>query len=282
MTSLHKTNKRSTFTIEGRPDVDLSLVFSRDYFTSVGFTNFHISHKYQRIQTDTDKMLDNPEVIVQDLETDEQKLSERVLGPETIPNGYTQLPLKQTPPSNTVKQNGGGILDTLSDYITPYFYSKRVVDETTDGAKLDAMKVEFNTTAAKSFDEWKNEHLSTEPSLYSFQDTNITYDMLEQILDNLHAQFHHLRDNGFTVRDISTDFVYLIEDKLVLLDGNAIQLDDTQNVQDITGCKAILRVIFNLLGKKPNDVHIDFAEIRNTGVYYTLIRLQNDGVFITQ
>ena len=282
MTSLHKTNKHSVFTIEGRPDIDLSLVFSRDYFNSIGFTKFRISHKYQTTQTETDKILEDSDVIVQDLEEDEHKLAERFLGPEIIPNGYTQLPLKRndTIRSNNTKQTGGGILDTISDYITPYFYSKRVVDEAIEGKTLDAMKIEFTTSQVQSFDEWKNTHLSTEPSLYSFQNTTITYEMLEQIIDNLYAQFCDLHDNGFTIQNISTDFVYMIEDKLVLLDGNAVQKMDIQHVQDKSGCKAILQVIFDLLGKKSNDVHVNFSEIQHTGVYNTLMRLQNDGVFI--
>ena len=282
MTSLHKTNKHSVFTIEGRPDIDLSLVFSRDYFNSIGFTKFRISHKYQTTQTETDKILEDSDVIVQDLEEDEHKLAERFLGPEIIPNGYTQLPLKRndTIRSNNTKQTGGGILDTISDYITPYFYSKRVVDETIEGETLDAMKIEFTTSQVQSFDEWKNTHLSTEPSLYSFQNTTITYEMLEQIIDNLYAQFCDLHDNGFTIQNVSTDFVYMIEDKLVLLDGNAVQNMDIQHVQDKSGCKAILQVIFDLLGKKSNDVHVNFSEIQHTGVYNTLMRLQNDGVFI--
>ena len=282
MTSLHKTNKHSVFTIEGRPDIDLSLVFSRDYFNSIGFTKFRISHKYQTTQSETDKILEDSDVIVQDLEKDEHKLAERLLGPEIIPNGYTQLPLKRndTIRSNNTKQTGGGILDTISDYITPYFYSKRVVDETIEGETLDAMKIEFTTSQVQSFDEWKNTHLSTEPSLYSFQNTTITYEMLEQIIDNLYAQFCDLHDNGFTIQNVSTDFVYMIEDKLVLLDGNAVQNMDIQHVQDKSGCKAILQVIFDLLGKKSNDVHVNFSEIQHTGVYNTLMRLQNDGVFI--
>jgi len=282
MTSLHKTNKHSVFTIEGRPDIDLSLVFSRDFFNSIGFTKFRISHKYQTTQSETDKILEDSDVIVQDLEKDEHKLAERLLGPEIIPNGYTQLPLKRndTIRSNNTKQTGGGILDTISDYITPYFYSKRVVDETIEGETLDAMKIEFTTSQVQSFDEWKNTHLSTEPSLYSFQNTTITYEMLEQIIDNLYAQFCDLHDNGFTIQNVSTDFVYMIEDKLVLLDGNAVQNMDIQHVQDKSGCKAILQVIFDLLGKKSNDVHVNFSEIQHTGVYNTLMRLQNDGVFI--
>ena len=274
MTTLHKTNHKTAFTIEGRKDIDLSLVFSRDYFNVIGFKHFHISHKYKQVeetQSKNNDLAENPNVIVQDLENSEQKLSDRVLGEENLPNGYTELPLKQT---------GGGIIETVSEYITPFFSSKRVVDENTEGKFMDDMKIMFDTNNTQSFDEWKNEQVTTEVSLFSFRNTTITYDMIERIIDDLHAQFCYLHDNGFTLRNISTDFVYMIDNRLVLLDGNAIQVNNTPHVQDNDGCKAILDVIFKLLGKKDLDVLIDFSDIRYTGLYYTLMRLQNDGVFV--
>lgn len=276
MTSLHKTNTKSVFTIEGIPDIDLSLVFSRDYFLSVGLKHFHISHKYHEPEknenTELDDTIENSDDVVQDLENKERNIAEKFLSKESFPNGYTQLPLKQT---------GGGVVDTISDYVAPFFTSKRSIDETLDHKSLESMKITFPHHNVQSFMEWKNEHMDGEQSLYSFQGTTITYDILDQVLDDLYAQFQYMHDSGFTYSNISLDFIYVIDDHFVLLDGNSIKPFDTHNtLHDKDGCKSMLQIIFQLLEKKQNDIHIDFSEIRNTRVYYILMRLQNDGVFV--
>jgi hypothetical protein len=272
MTTLHQTNTRSSITIECRPDVDLTRVFSREYFDRIGLSDFHISVK--RV-----KPADVPEIagkIVQDLEEGDRELSEQFLGNERLPNGYTDLPLKQS---------GGTIVDTVYDYTQKYlgFFtnnSSSYTKMTQDVERADSVMITFQSHRIQTYSAWKEEHLSNEPSLFSFTGTNITYELLERILRNLYEQVEYLHNYGFTLSDVSTDFVYVLQDKFVLADGAAIQPFDNNQVQDKISSASVLRFVCELLNKTQNDVLNDFAEISNTDVYYVLKRLQDESVFM--
>jgi len=281
MTTFHKTNTRALFTIEGRPDVDITRVFSREYFDRLGLAEFHVSIKRPGIATKNigDEQLANE--TVQDLENEERDLSEQFLGRERFPNGYTQLPLKIKPSP----QIGGSILNTIYDYTkkyTEYFTttsaSSKVGPQLPE--QIESMTIAFPPHNIKTYKAWRDEHVSNESSLFSFPGTTISYELLERIITDLYLQIEYLHDYGYTLSTISTDFVYVIQDRFVLLDGTAIERLDTKNVRDTLASTAVLQFIFDIFGKKQGDVLVDFSEIRNTRVYYILKRLQDDFVFV--
>lgn len=284
MTTFHKTNTRALFNIEGRTDTDLTRVFSREYFDRLGLADFHISIKRPDMATKTvreEQLANETDVVVQDLENEERELSEHFLGRERFPNGYTQLPLKIKPSP----QIGGSILNTIYDYTkkyTDYFTttsaSSKVGPQTTE--QMESMTIAFPQNNIKTYKAWKDEHLTNESSLFSFAGTTITYELLERVITDLYLQIEYLHDYGFTISTVSTDFVYVIQDRFVLLDGTAIERLDTKNVRDKQASTAILQFICDIFGKKQGDVLIDFSEIRNTRVYYILKRLQDDFVFV--
>lgn len=284
MTTFHKTNTRALFTIEGRSEIDLTRVFSREYFDRLGLAEFHVSVKRPDTAptiVGSEQLSNETDVIVQDLENEERDLSEQFLGRERFPNGYTQLPLKIKPSP----QIGGSILNTIYDYTkkyTGYFTttgtSSKVGPQSHE--QMESMTIAFPQHNIKTYKAWKDEHVSNEPSLFSFPGTTITYELLERIITDLYLQIEYLHDYGFTLSTISTDFVYVIQDRFVLLDGTAIERFDSKNVRDTQASAAVLQFIFDLFGKKQGDVLVDFSEIRNTRVYYILKRLQDDFVFV--
>jgi hypothetical protein len=126
--------------------------------------------------------------------------------------------------------------------------------------------------------------LKEEPaSFLNFPNTGISYLMLENILKDLLIHFEMFNKEDVIITQIRLEFIYVVQDRYLLLDGESIaELDKDETMkkgQVSTANKAVLDLVFYLLDKKDRDVVVSLAEIRGTKVYKLLRRLELEDVF---
>lgn len=114
------------------------------------------------------------------------------------------------------------------------------------------------------------------PSIMSFTGTGINYNLLENILKDLLFQMDYFKQMDVTVSQIRKEFIYEIQGRYVLLDGESITILNKTNKNLRT---PVFDFVFDFLGKKDKDINVSLAEINGTGIYYLLKRLDTDGAF---
>ena len=103
MTTVQEIHNKIKITIPKRHDLILSNVYNRDFFSAFDLKDFHIEHvgiDEPIVPIKMDETGSIVTIVSQDKEGGPD-LADELLGPETIPNGYSDLPLDK----NMIKPN---------------------------------------------------------------------------------------------------------------------------------------------------------------------------------
>jgi len=227
---------------------------------------------------------------VQDLDTSAPiktgKISD-IFGIAQTPNGYTELPLakdKDDDKEDEEDEEDTDVYQNLSDYIKKYLpMSKTETDE--DVSPDLGVIIKFKKNVDRPIQTLMGYiHIMNDiPSFYLFHNTNITYETLNQIVRDLYIQVQYFLHMGFIMTRIPIDSVYYVQGRFIVIDGEHIQLinDKNKNGQIKVLNSEVLRYIYTLMGVADldSDIYDKLAIVRDTSLFYTLLRIDREGVF---
>lgn len=325
MTTLQETQHHINITITKRPDLNLSSVYDRDFFMAFDLKHFRL----ERIGPNEPVINESEQstFISPENKVDGPDLADELLGPERIPNGYSELPLDlqnisspnnqnvqdlqkstfETDESDTddesddIEQKGGATFLENIQYYTHRYLVKPFQDkiygpsnETMEMSAEDKLTspdvlnkdivVSFpRQPSIQTFAQFSTELKEEPESIINFSNTGISYLTLENILKDLLVHFDMFYKEDVIITQIRPEFMYIVQDRYLLLDGESLVKIDNDDVlkrgQITTANKAILDFVFDLLEKKDRDVVVGLAEIRGTKIYKLLRRLELEDVF---
>lgn len=325
MTTVHETQHYINITITKRPDLNLSSVYDRDFFMAFDLKHFRL----ERIGPNEPIIneLEQSNIILPENKVEGPDLADELLGPEHLPNGYSELPLdlqnisspnnqnvqdlqKYTIEENDsdtddesydIEQKGGTTFLENIQYYTHRYLVKPFQTEV-DGLSNETIQMSaedklispdvLNKDIVVSFSrqhliqtlaQFTTELKEDPASIMNFSNTGISYLTLENILKDLLVHFDMFYKEDVIITQIRPEFIYIVQDRYLLLDGESLVKMDNDDVmkrgQIATANKAILDFVFDLLEKKDRDVVVSLAEIRGTKVYKLLRRLELEDIF---
>lgn len=346
MTTVQEFTQHTNIIIPKRPDLNLSSVYDRDFFMAFDLHQFKLERIGQNEPVGSASDLGASRTIVSPEDKENgPDLADELIGPETLPNGYSELPLdlrqngqtntnpplEQTPqsaindvdtqsenmddsesedsqdndetdaePSDKLQKGGATFLENIQYYAYRYLVKpvqSKIYGPSNETIKLTAEEELTSPTIPNkdiviSFPKRPtiqtlaqlSSELKEEPaSFLNFPNTGISYLMLENILKDLLIHFEMFNKEDVIITQIRLEFIYVVQDRYLLLDGESIaELDKDETMkkgQVSTANKAVLDLVFYLLDKKDRDVVVSLAEIRGTKVYKLLRRLELEDVF---
>ena len=121
-------------------------------------------------------------------------------------------------------------------------------------------------------------------SIFEFSKSDVTYELIENVLRDLYIQINYLKQIGMTYQNITTKSIYRIQERFILLDSSLLEPLKTETILEQTQRfnKAIVSLISEIIGYEQTDGHefeAKFNEIQDTRVYYVLKRIEYENVF---
>lgn len=347
MTTVQELPQHTNITIPKRPDMNLSSVYDRDFFMAFDLQHFKLERIGQNEPVSSVSGSDlgaSRTIISPEDKENGPDLADELVGPETVPNGYSELPLdlqqngqsNTNPPLEQMQETAVNDVDTQSENmddsesddsqddetdIEPsdkeqkggatfleniQYYAHRYLVKPIQDKIYGPSNETINLTAEEELTSPNipnknivitfprrptiqtlaqiSAELKEEPaSFFNFSNTGISYLTLENILKDLLIHFEMFNKEDVIITQIRPEFIYVVQDRYLLLDGESIaelDKDDTmQKSQISTANKAVLNLVFDLLDKKDRDVVVGLAEIRGTKIYKLLRRLELEDVF---
>jgi hypothetical protein len=276
MSSFIITEQSNRISVYKNRDLSVSDVFTRAFLSVFGLTDFRIYREGEDVEIEAED--------VQDLDTP-QKTGEisDTLGIAQTPNGYTDLPLIKNDGDDS--DDDKDVYQNLSDYIKKYNpLSKKDDNDHSKPLEL-GVSIRFKKGDDRSVQTLMGylHSMNDTHSYYLINDSQITYDILNQIIRDLYIQVQYFSHMGFIITGIPTDSVYYIQGRFIVIDGEHIQTidDDEKEAQTKTMNIVILRYVYSLIGvtDSDGDIHDKLTIIRDTPLFYTLIRIDREGIF---
>jgi len=274
MSSFIITEHSNRISVYKNHNLSVSDVFTRAFFSVFDLTDFRIYREGEDVEIDVEN--------VQDLDTP-QKTGEisDTFGIAQTPNGYTDLPLTKNDTDDS--DDDKDVYQNLSDYIKKYNpLSKRDNDDKPLELGISIRFKKGIYRPVQTLMGYLNSMNDTH-SYYLINNSQITYDILNQVIRDLYIQVQYFSHMGFIMTGIPTDSVYYIQGRFIVIDGEHIQtIDDDEKETQIKNMNTvILKYVYSLIGvtDSDGDIHDKLTIIRDTPLFYTLLRIDREGIF---
>jgi hypothetical protein len=271
------TDVNFLITIPNNENINVSVVYNRDFFGLFDFENYHV-HSFGidiPIESESDTSVQHQRSIDLDENDDDLQIATEILGKEKIPDGYSQLPL----------QSGGSLFQSIqesfhdtygkfSKYLTLPPDTETVKEELVDptiqnkDVRVIFPKKDFHVTPLSDMLS-----ISDDPSIFTFS-THFDYHEIEQFVKDMIFQLEYFENEGVIFKDITTDSIFKVQDRFLIIDSTNMDVfKDKSQTKSIN--QSIYKLIIALMGKTRND---SLYIVPHTKLYYMLHRLEHEHV----
>ena len=288
MSRLEDADHHTNIYLSPRPDVDIAKIYNYNFFQMMGLDVTIDTSRYEYIgpvdvteqpENDIDTSSTLPIPITPDKNAN---LVDILFGPEQKPNGYTDLPLqfkKENEQATTASGDDGlhgthkpverttstTFLSKMRDYISSFTRSSEPTTTVSGEDIVIAIPHRKEEEKIQTMDNWRTHLLQPPYSIFCITDTNITYEILEQVMSDLRGQLEYFHDHHVTFRELTMSQVYVINGRFVILDSEHMVPYKNGKYLDLAA-----NVIYQLVGKGVEFLH----EIKHTRLYGDMIEIQ--------
>lgn len=260
--------------LDTREDLDVSQVYNHAFFKSMGIAVSIDAPRYRGMAVQS---LSNEPTVP---DTPEQKnipipiefnedadIVDVLFGPEKVPNGYTDLPLdlsKPGVPSTNAPHQSKSFLVRMQEYISS-FVKPSPLPIVPGEPIIITIPHKKQSDKIQTLNQWRIQYLQSPYSIFCIKDTNISYEMMDTLLNDLLFQMEYFYDQGFTFRELKMEHVYVIEGRFVILASDTMVPNTDKN----TSYRALaIDIIYQFAGR---GIEL-LEEIKDTFLYGQLLQ----------
>ncbi len=288
MVKITHTNNVYRITLEKNKNVNI-----RDIYNSIFFLNFQIKgvriySKDSELTIEEEKTDKFPSLYDNKAIDDNEDNDDGILnffGKERKPSGYSDLPLFKSnkEDNNIVKDEDKdehededeekiGMYDFLNDYISKYTSNNKSKNINENEIILtipfDVENPIISLTDISIPD--KNDY-------FTLSDKGITYNILENIVQDLYLQIIYLREKGYYFNEIPIESTFLINNRYIVLSIETISIIEKN--EDINISNAFVKFLSKLLDID-DELKQLLEKIQYTELYYFIKRVRDEHVFL--
>ena len=281
---LKKSKQNYILHIPKNDNINISLILNRKFFNLLGFSNYHIYSEGNNEPIGIDEnangiaMQGSVNRKYNKAEEQDLKLATQIIGPEKVPNGYSQLPLVK---------GGGSLLDSMENVLSDYFH--KYTHSLTTGEKIQKEQQEYTDPSLMNKDillkfpihQFEVEKLSElinhkkDNPITSFS-SGFTYFEMEQLVKDLVFQLEYFQSEGVWFNDLTLDSIVKINDHFVIIDGNnMVEFKEKKQIQQLN--HHIYKLLVNCMGDTRDDT---IYKLPYSKLFYCLHRLSNENILL--
>ena len=272
MTTIKNMKQSIHLNIPNTNIIDVSAIYSRIFFDTFLLKGYRVYSTNSNIPTSIDTS--TPNVTTPEFSD--------ILGEEQPNNGYDVLPITQNDKS---AHNEIGIIDTFKQYVSNFVGNRET--ETSNAKPFEGIMISFPNSLTRPIVSLNDLYIHSnyiQKSIFEFSKSDVTYELIENVLRDLYIQINYLKQIGMTYQNITTKSIYRIQERFILLDSSLLEplKSDTIYEQTQRLNKAIVSLFSEIIGYKQTDgdeFEAKFNEIQDTRVYYVLKRIEYENVF---
>jgi len=272
MTTIKNMKQSIHLNIPNTNIIDVSAIYSRIFFDTFLLKGYRVYSTNSNIPTSIDTS--TPNVTTPEFSD--------ILGEEQPNNGYDVLPITQNDKS---AHNEIGIIDTFKQYVSNFVGNRET--ETSNAKPFEGIMISFPNSLTRPIVSLNDLYIHSnyiQKSIFEFSKSDVTYELIENVLRDLYIQINYLKQIGMTYQNITTKSIYRIQERFILLDSSLLEPLKTETILEQTQRfnKAIVSLFSEIIGYKQTDgdeFEAKFNEIQDTRVYYVLKRIEYENVF---
>ena len=210
-----------------------------------------------------------------------------ILGKETTPNSYTELPLQTTESHGDISNtndtnnddNDNTFYSNLSGYLTKYIPSAflRNDNQSEIGMKI-TIPIDVKYPVYTFNDYIRRVH---DNDLLNIENTSLEYDNLYVILRDLFIQIEYLKNIGYMFDKLEINNLVKVQERFLYLDSKNIVIYDENDEQKKGLNTTFLNLVRDLLQlNTEGEVCEQLKNIQYTQLYYFIKRIEREGVMI--
>ncbi len=273
MTTIKNMKQSIHLNIPNTNSIDVSVIYSRIFFDIFFLKSYRVYITNNNQQT----IIDNSTPNVTTPEFSD------ILGEEQPNNGYDILPVTQNDKSTSTQKEIGAI-DTFKQYVSKFVGNSEIENTT---KPFEGIMISFPNSLTRPIISLNDLYIhsnSVKKSIFEFSKSDVTYELIENILRDLYIQIDYLKQIGMTYQNITTKSIFRIQERFILLDSSLLEPLNTEIILEQTQRlnKAIVSLFSEIIGYTQTDgdeFEAKFNEIQDTRVYYVLKRIKYENVF---
>lgn len=291
MTTVTQKNDTYIIHLQKNTNIDMSKVYNQSFFSIFPLKGLRVfkdtMYSESKIK-DENEMKPKPREIVENNpeNSDVQDDIINILGKETAPNSYTELPLQTTESSgdisnthDTSDNDDGTFYSNLSGYLTKYIPSAflRNDDPSNMGMKLTIpLDIKYPVYTFKDYimHVRNNDFLNVENS-------SLEYDNIYVILRDLFIQIEYLKNIGYMFDKLEINKLTKVQERFLYLDSENIVIYNKKDEHKKELNMTFLNLVRDLLHlNSEGEVCEQLKNIQYTQLYYFIKRIEREGVMI--
>jgi len=227
MTSVFEKDGQIVIKIERREDINLEYVYSPVFFSLLELNNkrHSIMHEdsdteedVETINTPTTDLLDNAK---QGFATYITNPIGNLFGSSSKKGGGKKTKEAKETNYSKIAENVFSDTKQLATSAPKFFEGLLGLSDNTIQYTfvLRRGKSEIFQSNCETMKEFLIDMAEKEPSLFTFRDTGIRYNILEQIFNDIYLQLTYFRDINVKISEMRLENIFLVNGRFVLLDG---------------------------------------------------------------
>ena len=292
MTTVTQENGNYIIRLQKNADIDMSKVYNQSFFSIFplkGLRVFKDTMYSESNLKDENEMKPKPQEILENNpeNSDVQDDVINILGKETTPNSYTELPLQTTESHGDISNtndtnnddNDNTFYSNLSGYLTKYIPSAflRNDNQSEIGMKI-TVPIDVKYPVYTFNDYIRRAH---DNDLLNIENTSLEYDNLYVILRDLFIQFEYLKNIGYVFDKLEINNIVKVQERFLYLDSKNIVIYDKNDEQQKGLNTTFLNLVRDLLQlNTEGEVCEQLKNIQYTQLYYFIKRIEREGVMI--
>jgi len=282
MVQLINTKTNYKIILKKNKSIKVRDVYNSLFFSTFGLEKARVYSKEQNLNESNSENTDLNSLSSDSIETDDVDSEDGYLFKESIPSGYSDLPLFKKDvvqddgtviQEKVVNDNDDGIYTFLNDYIFNYIGQKN--DEVIDKDDIHILvpfEVENPIITLSNFS------IPDKNELLMISKNGITYNVFEKIIYDIYLQIIYLQEKGYYYTEIPLESVLLINNRYIILSIETVSKlsDDNNNNESLI--KAFLVFLEKLF--KDDTLETVLEKIQYTTLYYFIKRAQNENILL--